>query len=128
MPHETLRKGDFILFCPDDSTLFKRAKALGYLKQGACKGGYAPLLKEIVAVEGDSVLLSDEITVNGKSFGRPILGIYELLHIERPLSEVVGTQKFWVIGTSSSKSFDSRYFGAINEVQVIARVKPVLTW
>ena len=37
------------------------------------------------------------------------------------------TGNFYVFGNSSSKSFDSRYFGIVKSDEVIATVKPILT-
>ncbi|MET3648626.1 hypothetical protein [Phyllobacterium ifriqiyense] len=43
------RNGDLVFVCPPESTLFHKALERGYLRRGLCRGGYAPLIKSVVA-------------------------------------------------------------------------------
>ena len=45
---------------PPDSGAAQLAVERGYLPTGQCPGGFAPLLKQIVAIPGDTVTLTDE--------------------------------------------------------------------
>jgi len=90
-----------------------------------------PVLKQVAAMPGDSVMLSaDGVRVNGTlrpdsralatdSKGRILnhwpFGLY-----------LVTSGQVWIV-SSSSRSFDSRYFGPIPVSQIKSTVHPVLT-
>ena len=56
-----LQAGSYIAACiPADTPAAQVAIERGYISPGLCPGGFAPLLKQIVAFPGDTVLLTDE--------------------------------------------------------------------
>lgn len=90
--------------------------------------GSAPLIKTVIAVPNDNVTLNENnIIVNNKIYsyktlkfdskGKPLKifprGIYR------------NSAGYWLIGTNSSKSWDSRYWGSVNESQVIFEVNSI---
>jgi conjugative transfer signal peptidase TraF len=123
---------DLIEFCPAEP-FAALATARGYRRPGRCPDGGTPLLKPVVARAGDRVTVSlGGVAVNGvllpnsaprlrDTAGRPLIssppGTYEVRQ---------GT--LWVVSTYESSSYDSRYFGAIDESQVLSRLRPFLVW
>jgi len=122
--------GTYVTVCvPPTLPMMKVAVAKGYLPDGICPGGYAPLLKQVVAVAGDTVTLTPEsLAVNGRVLPNtrtlaspdatplPVFprGTYQ-----------VGADEFWLIANHNPRSFDSRYFGALRRADLRHGMKPV---
>lgn len=121
----------FVEFCPSGESA-RLSKMRGYRSAGECSDGGAPLLKQIVAREGDIVEMSPlGISVNGKLLqntaplardgaGRPLapwkFGTYK-----------VARGQVWVASTYNRGSYDSRYFGPIAVTSIGSRLKPLWT-
>jgi hypothetical protein len=45
-----------------------------------------------------------------------------------PRGKYSHVQGYWVVGTHSPYSWDSRYYGQISEYQILFKLKPLLTW
>jgi conjugative transfer signal peptidase TraF len=120
-----------IEFCPAEP--FASLSAIrGYRRRGNCRDGAEPLMKPIVAVEGDSVEISTRgVTVNctplPNSAARPFdRQNQSLAHWPFGTYRVaVGT--VWVISSFNSRSFDSRYFGPIRISSVRSRLRVLIT-
>ena len=129
-----IQVGSYVAACmPPDTPAAQVAMQRGYLPQGQCPGGFAPLLKEVAALPGGTVLLTDEaVSSNGiplsnsrtqrtDSLGRPLpsfpRGSYHVL-----------PGQYWLFATSHPNSFDSRYFGPVEESSIVASLVPVLTF
>ncbi len=125
-----LERGAWAVVCLEGATA-RLGRERGYLPRGDCPSGVTPVVKEIAAVPGDWVRIERSgLLVNGlelpgtalllrDSDGRP------LPHIrlgERRLAE----DEFWVLGRSSPRSWDSRYFGAVASRQIVGTVTPWL--
>jgi conjugative transfer signal peptidase TraF len=122
--------GNLALFCPEEpyASLALRRQ---YRIAGSCPDGGEPLLKPVVARAGDAVQMSAVgISVNGKllentaplmrdSAGRPIAPYPAGTYKVQP-----GT--VWVASSYSAKSFDSRYFGAVEESRITSYLQPLL--
>ncbi|MDC0535478.1 S26 family signal peptidase [Francisellaceae bacterium] len=86
----------------------------GYLK------GNKPLLKEVLAVPGDAVCFHESsVSVANKDFP-----LFKLDKEGRMLPKIkycstLKRGEYFVIGTASEHSFDSRYFGIINGEQIL---------
>lgn len=124
--------GDYVMFCPPQNDLFREALARGYLDAGFCPGGFGPLMKQVAATPGDNVSISEDgVKVNGKrrTWSRPMSMDLE----GRPLPQARITRKLkaselLLMTDQNPVSFDARYFGPINQSQVEAVIKPVLTF
>lgn len=125
-----LRQNDLVAFCLN-IPYREFGLSRGYLLVGSRCSGTAPLLKSIIAVPGDNVTLTNnEIIVNNKVYGYPT-HLYDSKH--RPLQSwprgnYKNSQGFWMIGTNSVKSWDSRYFGPIDRKQIIFLIRPLWIW
>jgi conjugative transfer signal peptidase TraF len=125
-------KGSLVLFCPPDQQAFGEAKDRGYLAAGLCDSGTQPLMKRIAAIEGDQVMIAAQGTVvNGKSLlnsaqvqadpeGRP------LPNFKDEFTVVAG--QVLLMSEYSPLSFDSRYFGPVDEGNLLGVLEPVWTF
>ena len=122
-----------ISFCVDEPYA-RLALERGYRSRGAvepCGDGGEPLLKQIVAEEGDLVTLSAEgLAVNGAllpnsrplrldSAGRTLRGFPFGSYITRH-GEV------WVVNSYNRLSFDSRYYGPVRIAEIREYLKTLL--
>jgi conjugative transfer signal peptidase TraF len=124
-------KGAMVLAClPADVAVFARSR--GYVPHGACPGATAPIGKVVLAMVGDSVVVTAEgLLVNGRlvqntkplavdGAGRPLPRFPDGTH-------VVGQDEVWLYSSYSKRSFDSRYFGPLPLSCVLNRVLPLWT-
>jgi len=126
-----IHRGSYVAAClAPDSGAAQLAVERGYLPAGQCLGGFAPLLKQIVAIPGDTVTLTDDqvcindVLLRGSralsedSAGRPLVpyprGTYR-----------VPPGEYWLFATNLPQSFDSRYFGPVPESSILNSLVPV---
>lgn len=123
--------GDGVLACPPPLST-RIGLDRGYLAEQSiwdCPPGARPINKEVVAVEGDTVLLSKKgLFVNGERLGGPSPSIDRR---GRPMPLQYGTyvlkkNTFW-LSADIPCSFDSRYFGPVSRSRLVARAIPVWT-
>lgn len=83
-------------------------------------------IKEVVGLPGDRVRVENgQVTVRGESRGElTLLGKLERSAQDFARDEEVPEGMFWVMGTAP-ESYDSRYWGYVEERQVIGRAYPV---
>lgn len=130
---DTVHRGAYATACIDHQTpTAAMAFERNYLPEGECPSGYAPLLKQIVAMPGDTVTLTDDaVIVNGKpipntrtnrhdSKGRP------MQFIERG-TYTVAQGEYWLIANQHPNSYDSRYFGPVRASAILSTMLPVVT-
>jgi len=131
--NQPIEKGAYVLVCPPDSEIFQLAKQRGYLTGGFCEHHYSGMMKFVAASAGDEINISQTgIQVNGE-----LLTHSKPLNTDpggRPLPQLelnnyrLAENELLLIGDVSPASFDSRYFGLIDRVQIKGVVKPVWTW
>lgn len=130
-PKRKLKRGDIVWFCPPDTEVFQLAKRRGYIPAGGCPGGYAHLLKHLVAVGGDKVTLNPKgLWVNGKAIQNSRPRTKDSFRRPMPLSlgsRVIPKHSIWLMAEHSN-SFDSRYFEEISKKVISETAQPVLTW
>ncbi|MGH7619766.1 MAG: conjugative transfer signal peptidase TraF [Gemmatimonadaceae bacterium] len=122
--------GTVVMVClPSHISAFARSR--GFVPNGSCADGSAPIGKTVAATAGDVVDVSTMgIVVNGRALrnSRPLM--FDSEH--RPLVPftpghyVVRRNDVWLVSTYSSHSFDSRYFGPVHTSSIVARVRPLL--
>jgi len=122
--------GTFVEFCPDDHGLSAQRH---YRGRGVCPDGAAPLLKPVIGGPADEVVVSPAgIAVNDNllSHTAPLDRDSE----RRPLTHwpfgryAAARGSLWVASSYNPRSYDSRYFGPIQESTVRARLRPLITW
>lgn len=134
-----LLKGEYVMWCPPDTAVFKQAKSYGYIDQGACTGNYGYLMKQIAATAGDDVLIDAQgVWVNGvlrphsqpigkDPMGHAIPSVMPSAMLDGTTLRVGQTQVLLMTDVSPT-SFDGRYFGLVDLKQIRHVIKPVLTW
>ena len=128
----TRKNSPYAFFCPDQRWPGLRNNPNTRRSLGTCPDGYAALLKPVVAWPGDVVTTSpagvivDGIPVpNSSPLTRDSLG--RELHPYPYGTYKVAQDQIWVVSSYSSRSFDSRYFGAVPLRTVREWVRPFIT-
>ncbi|MDO5693510.1 MAG: conjugative transfer signal peptidase TraF [Pseudomonadota bacterium] len=130
---DQIGRGTYVTACvPPTAPMMQVAIERRYLPDGACKGGYAPLLKRVVAVQGDIVTLTpDAVLVNGVALPNTATLAYRAIDplpaVERG-TYALGPGEFWLIANDDARSFDSRYFGALHRSDIAHGMKPLLVF
>ena len=127
-----IQRNDIVAFClkPEHQ---KFALKRGYLmRAGGNRCQYSePVIKKVIAIPGDNVVLSqDDIEVNGKKYFYKTLAkdSHERVLFTYPRGVYTNTSDYWVIGTGSKQSWDSRYFGPILSESILYKIQPMLTY
>jgi conjugative transfer signal peptidase TraF len=127
-----LQRGEIVSLCPPPTPLFLDARARGYLENGECPGGLAPVLKPIAAIEGDFV----ELKAEGAYVNGAVMPNSQRLKTDRagrilpqPVfqSFTVAEGEILLISQENARSFDSRYFGPLPLSGLLGVAEPVLT-
>jgi len=128
----TLERDAWVAVCLEGRAA-EIARERGYVIHGSCASGLDPILKRLVGVPGDRIeVAADGIAVNGVPV--PHSDTKDVDARARPLEHtpkgeiVLSDGHFFVMGMNLSRSWDSRYFGAIGEHQIIASARPLWTF
>ncbi len=124
------RRGDVVTICAPDVPSIRQARERGYIGPGICANGAEPLVKPVAAVPGDLVTVAREgVAVNGEPVERTAQleqdGAGRPLHGMAPGSYRVAPGQVWLLSGYDTRSFDSRYFGAVPVANVLGRTWPV---
>lgn len=125
-------KNQLVLVCPDlDNPAIIKAVENNILppSDGCESFGYAPLMKKIVGIPGDTITVTDQgITVNGRQLKNSKIKfkIFELL-IHPGYTHILQPNEYWVMSDYNPNSLDSRYFGPISGQAIIQSSEPYLT-
>lgn len=125
-------KGDIVIACLPDK-IAKLGLLRGYLMNGTCPNGAIPVLKRVIASDGDLVEVEERgIRVNGVEIKQSKILTKDSRN--RKLTSVLGQSfllgenEIWLFGENSKNSWDSRYYGPININQINHVMLPILTW
>ncbi len=126
---ETMQRGDIISFCLPDKVAEMGLKR-GYLRHGACANGSEELIKQVVAVPGDTVTLAHhQIHVNGVTMGMDYFAPTHVMDKDRLLvyrfiqNGTYHARGYWVYGFGNPRySWDSRYYGGVPKKNVRHRL------
>ncbi len=123
-----LKQGDLVEICLSDD-LAQYAFDRGYISKGSCSNGYAPLIKEILAIPNDYVVINKKgIKVNNVFYN---LKSQKLDNKNRILTPQTINQKidgYLLVGTNSKDSWDSRYFGVIKSKDIKGSMQKVINF
>lgn len=121
--------GDLVFVCPPPTVPFVEARDRGYLRSGLCAGGFAPLIKTVMALPGQRVAVGENVAVDGTpipaSGVRPTDGEGRSI---RPFSGGVVPPDHLFLHSSFASSYDSRYFGPIPASGLLGLARPVFTF
>lgn len=127
--HRDATAGDLVFICAPLTSAFTIAFERGYIRRGFCPGWLSPLIKTVVATEGQSVEIGAHVSIDGQ----------QLTHSEVRKSDAGGRALFpWPGGTIPAGclylhsdfggSYDSRYFGPVYATGLLGLARPVLTF
>lgn len=122
--NKNLSKGDMVVFCPPKKEIFDFAMKQGFLSAGECPNGSVSLLKKVVAMDGDSIKITDKVYVNGEPVKKSTIQKFPYKSMDLTL----GKDQLFLMSDFCEMSFDSRYFGEIDRKQIVSIVRPVFTW
>ena len=118
-----VHRGDLVEFC-------YKGQSNEFMFPGGCQNGKAPFLKTVAAVSGDLVVVGDAgVMVNGVMLpnSRPALHSFSDPSLKLPVLRgrfQLNKGQFWAYGSGDSEhSFDSRYYGAIDEKDIMSVAK-----
>ncbi|MCD2175104.1 conjugative transfer signal peptidase TraF [Rhizobium sp. C4] len=121
--------GDVVFICPPERPDMDEAALRGYLRSGLCSGGFAPLIKTIVASAGQQVEIGQSVTVDHVAL--PYSALASRDGKWRPLTPHAGgvvPNGFVFLHSDFVGSFDSRYFGPIPAAGILGLAQEVLTF
>lgn len=127
-----IKRGDLVAVCLPKQVAVV-ALQRGYLRSGSCPNRVIPVLKQVIAIPGDAVTLTNShITVNGVTYDAPFNFID---HNKQSLQKFItnglyqSNYGYWIYGANDPiKSWDSRYYGPVNRTEIIGVYKPLVTF
>ncbi|WP_410369528.1 conjugative transfer signal peptidase TraF [Chelatococcus asaccharovorans] len=121
--------GDLVFVCPPESPAFRMARQRGYLGRGLCRGWLSPLIKTVVATEGQSVEIGEHVSIDGRLL--PHSDVRRSDAEGRALSPWRGgrvPRGHLYLHSDFAGSFDSRYFGPVPADGLLGLAHPLLTF
>ena len=134
-PATSLLRGDLVSACLP-SNIARFAISRGYLSVSPlseCPEHAAPIGKLLLALPGDEVEIKpDFVAINGQRFAHSATASHDSgrRNLPRvPAGEYsVPPGSIWLFGFNDSRSFDSRYYGAVPLSSIQSAAVPLLTW
>lgn len=121
--------GDIVAFCPPPNRLFAVARERGYLRSGSCQDGFGPLIKIVIALEGQRVEVVDRVSVDGRD-----VTMSRLLKVDgkgrtlQPYPGGIVPAGEMFLHSAYPGSWDSRYFGPVPTSGILGLAHEVLTY
>lgn len=113
-------KYSYVLICKEDESIKRTRNAIYY-----CDDGHQPLLKIVVATEGDLVTINDEgIFVNRKKI-RHTERLQKFRNVSFNIHDYKLRNNEYLVTGNSPYSWDSRYFGIVSGNDFLSPVVPV---
>lgn len=124
--------GDYVIVCLPEP-IAKEGFDRGYLHRGiSCPDRIEPLIKEIIAIPGNTIELTDTaMIVNNKTYPAPL---FKYDRKGRPTDYIPrtiypNTNTYWLYGEHDPNySWDSRYYGGVEASNIIGRAHPIFTF
>lgn len=121
--------GDLVFICPPQTAVFEEARSRGYIHHGLCQGRFSPLIKTVVATEGQRIEIGRSVVIDG----------HVLLHSEVQAADGAGRTLVPFRGgvvppgllflhSDMANSYDSRYFGPIPAKGLLGLAHPIVTF
>ncbi|MGM4985943.1 conjugative transfer signal peptidase TraF [Rhizobium sp. 11_C7_N12_5] len=121
--------GNLVFICPPPTPQFEEAWQRGYLRRGLCPGGFAPLIKTVVALPGQHVEVGSNVVIDRLPL--PNSAVRSSDGAGRPLLHFAGgivPSGHLFLHSCFASSYDSRYFGPISISGLLGLAKPILTF
>jgi conjugative transfer signal peptidase TraF len=121
--------GDLVFICPPATSQFVEARGRGYLRRGLCPAGVAPLIKTIIATEGQRIAIGEDVRIDGQRVPKS-----RVVRVDGK-GRVLGAYAGGIVPAGNvflyspySASWDSRYFGPIPASGILGLAQQVLTY
>lgn len=121
--------GDRVFICPPDVAAFELGFERGYLMIGMCPSGLGPLIKTVVAVAGQEVNVTRNVTIDGTPLPNATVRLADAEG--RVLPKFPGgtvPPGFAFLHSDFGGSYDSRYFGPLPVAGILGLAHPVLVF
>lgn len=123
------RVGDLVFVCPPQTAEMAEARNRKYLHLGLCPGGYAPLIKMIVAVSGQTIEIGQFVRIDGLNLPQSSLVAQDGQgRVLKAFDGGMVPAGRVFLYSSFAGSFDSRYFGPIQTSGILGLASEVLTY
>lgn len=121
--------GDLVFICPPATSQFVEARTRGYLRRGLCPSGVAPLIKTVIAVEGQRIEVDTDVRVDGLRIENSrVVGADGKGRVLRAYSGGIVPSGTVFLHSPFAASWDSRYFGPIPSSGILGLAQEVLTY
>ncbi|TAU79664.1 conjugative transfer signal peptidase TraF (plasmid) [Rhizobium leguminosarum] len=120
--------GDVVFICPPENDRMREARQRGYLRSGSCPGDFAPLIKTVIATEGQRVEITSAMFVDGITVTNSAVAKAD--GKGRPLSAFASgavPAGHVFLHSGFAGSYDSRYFGPLPVSGILGLAQKVLT-
>ncbi|WP_376776748.1 conjugative transfer signal peptidase TraF [Rhizobium laguerreae] len=127
--HRPAAVDDLLFICPPETAAMREARARGYLRSGSCPGGFAPLIKTVMAVAGQHVEIGDSVSVDGRGVSSSSLALRD--GKGRPLTPFpsgIVPPEYVFLHSAFPGSYDSRYFGPVPISGILGLAQKVFTY
>ena len=126
----TLKRGQTVEVCLPKN-IGEHGLERGYLNEGSCEGGFEPVIKELIAIPGDTVQITQEGMLVNQIFyyapfiqfdmnGRPMNSY--------PVKAIKSTNQYWLYGANDPEySWDSRFYGGVDRENIQGVIRPFIT-
>lgn len=122
-----LRVGDIVFICPPDTPIMREARSRGYLRHGLCKGGFAPLIKTVVALPGQTATIGSDVRIDDGPLAHSTVLRADAKGRLLPLSSNLKVPSGSVfVHSAYAGSFDSRYFGPLPVLNILGIAQAIL--
>lgn len=82
-----------------------------------------PLIKRVIGLPGDTLTLAnDQVVVNGLALAEPYVHGAPTMCAQVCGTVTLGPGQYFVLGDNRTQSYDSRYFGPVNEQDILGHV------
>lgn len=121
--------GDIVFICPPRTVAMEDARERGYLRRGLCPGGYAPLIKTIVATAGQRIEVGKALRINNEVLPQSELSSRDGQgRVMKPFPGGIVPAGEVFLHSNFKGSFDSRYFGPVPASGILGYAQQVLTY
>ncbi|MBD8689523.1 conjugative transfer signal peptidase TraF [Rhizobium skierniewicense] len=127
--HRPAAVDDLLFICPPETVAMRAARARGYFHSGSCPGGFAPLIKTVIAVAGQHVEIGDSVSVDGRRAPSSDIALRDgkgRSLTPFPSGTIPPGHVF--LYSSFPGSYDARYFGPVPASGVLGLAQEVLTY
>lgn len=124
-----VKRNDIVLICLDSKNQ-QFGLSRHYILPGIVCGKSAPLIKEVLAIPRDSVSFTNRGLIVNKKLYPLNISSFDSENRKLPIFPYGQYQLdgYWVVGSHASNSWDSRYWGPIQDKQIISKLTPLFTW